>query len=65
MLLAWPQVACCFLAVLSSARMQGAAPDKEAALAAWEQGRKSFNQYVKVLNKGMTSQVTPAPACQC
>jgi hypothetical protein len=45
--------------------MQGAAPDKEAALAAWEQGRKSFNQYVKVLNKGMTSQVTPAPACQC
>lgn len=30
----------------------------QAALEAWEVGRKAFNEYVKIANKGMTLQVT-------
>jgi len=44
-------------AIREAAGAEGGAVDKEAALAAWETGRVAFNQYIKVVNKGMTPQV--------
>eukprot|EP00291_Cryptomonas_curvata_P001505 CAMPEP_0172179328 /NCGR_PEP_ID=MMETSP1050-20130122/16555_1 /TAXON_ID=233186 /ORGANISM="Cryptomonas curvata, Strain CCAP979/52" /LENGTH=190 /DNA_ID=CAMNT_0012852195 /DNA_START=269 /DNA_END=839 /DNA_ORIENTATION=- len=35
----------------------GGTPDKQAALAGWEEGRKAFNKYVRVANRGLTLQV--------
>lgn len=44
-------------AVRAAAGGDGGSPDKQAALAAWEQGRLAFNKYIKAANRGLTLQV--------